>query len=68
MALDLIKVQKNKKLKSSLQSFKEGYYLEKGFCKLFSESSTVVLQLPSCPGKQGELSENGLQNLFSKLQ
>ena len=31
------------------------------FCKLFSESSTVVMQLPCCPVKQGEpgeLSEN----------
>ena len=23
------------------------------FCKMFSESSTVVMQLPCCPGKQG---------------
>ena len=29
----------------------------KRFCKMFSESSTVVLQLPCCPGKQGELSQ-----------
>ena len=32
------------------------------FCKMFSESSTVVIQLPCCPGKQGELSENCFQN------
>ena len=33
-----------------------GFYLEKRFCKLFSESCTVVLQLPCWPSKQGELS------------
>ena len=30
-----------------------GCYLEKRFYKMFSESSTVVLQLPYCPGRQG---------------
>ena len=28
------------------------------FCKMFSESSTIVMQLPYCLGKQGELSKN----------
>ena len=37
------------------------------FCKMFSESCTVIMQLPCCPGKQGELSENGLQNLRNDL-
>ena len=36
-------------------------------CKMFSESSTVVMQLPCCPGKQGELSGNGLQKLRNDL-
>ena len=35
-----------------------GFYLEKRLSKLFSESSTVEMQLPCCPGKQGGLSEN----------
>ena len=37
---------------------------------MFSESSTgrwAVMQLPCCPSKQGELSENILQNLFNNL-
>ena len=34
---------------------------------MFSDSSTVVMQLPCCPGKQGELSENCLQNLRNDL-
>ena len=38
-----------------------GRYLEKMFCKMFYESSTVALQLPCCPGKQWELAENCLQ-------
>ena len=29
--------------------------MERRFCNLFSESSTVVQQLSCCPGKQGEL-------------
>ena len=36
-------------------------------CKMFSESSTghwAVLRLPCCPSKQGNLSENILQNIF----
>ena len=37
------------------------------FCKQFSEISTVVVQLPCCLGKQGELSENCLQNLGNDL-
>ena len=37
------------------------------FCKMFSESSTIVMQLPYCLGKQGELSENCLQNLRNDL-
>ena len=37
------------------------------FCKLFFESSTVVMQPPFCPGKQEELSENCLQNLRNNL-
>ena len=39
------------------------------FCKMFSESSPgcwTVLQLHCCPSKQGELSENLLQNLQNK--
>ena len=32
----------------------KGGYLEKRFCKLFSENSTVVLPLPGCQGKQIE--------------
>ena len=36
---------------------RKGCYLEKRFCKLFLESSTVVLQFPCCLGKQMELSE-----------
>ena len=37
---------------------------------MFFESSPgcwAVLQLPCCPGNQGELPENILQNLFNKL-
>ena len=40
------------------------------FCKMFSGSSTgswAVLQLPFFPKKQGELSENILQNRFHNL-
>ena len=37
------------------------------FGKMFSESSTIVMQLPCCPGKQGELSEYCLQNLRNDL-
>ena len=37
------------------------------FCKMFSESSTVVMQVPCCPGKPGELSENCLPNLQNDL-
>ena len=40
------------------------------FCKMFSESSLgrwAVPQLPCCPSKQGELSENILQNLSHDL-
>ena len=37
------------------------------FCKMFSESSTVVTQLPCCPGKQVQLSENLLQTLQNDL-
>ena len=37
------------------------------FCEMFSEISTVVMQLPCCPGKQGELSEKCLQNLRNDL-
>ena len=40
------------------------------FCLLFSESSPgrwAVLQRPCCPSKQGELSENILQNLSHDL-
>jgi len=40
------------------------------FCKVFSESSPRgwdVLQLPCCPGKKKELSENMLQNLRNML-
>ena len=40
------------------------------FCEMFIESSTgrsAVLQLPCCPSKQRELSENVLQNLRNKL-
>ena len=45
-----------------------GCYLKKTFCYLFSEGSTVILQLSFCPGKQRKLSENCLQNLFPKEQ
>ena len=34
---------------------------------MFSESSTVVVQLPYCLGKQGELSENCLHILGNDL-
>ena len=34
---------------------------------MFSESSTIVMQLPFCPGKQGELPEIFLQNLRNDL-
>ena len=34
---------------------------------MISESSTIVMQLPCCQGKQGELSENYLQNLRNDL-
>ena len=37
------------------------------FCKMLSESSTVVTQFPCCPGKQGELPEKYLQNLPNDL-
>ena len=37
------------------------------FCKMFSEISTIVMQLPCCPGKQGELSKYYLQNLRNDL-
>ena len=46
---------------------RSGFSLGKGFCKMFSEISTVVIQLACCPGKQGELSENCLQNLPNDL-
>ena len=36
-------------------STKTGCYLGKRFGKTCSASSTVVLQLPCCPGKQGKL-------------
>ena len=45
---------------------RKGYYLDKRFCKMFLKCSTFVLQLPSCPGKQGELCEKCLQNLMHK--
>ena len=32
------------------------WYLEKRFCKIFSESSIVVMSLSCCPGMKGELS------------
>ena len=48
------------------QPYGTGRYLGKRFCKMFSEGSTVVLQLPSYPGTQGELSGNCLQNLLPK--
>ena len=41
--------------------FPTDYYVEKGqayskiTCKMFSETSSVVLQLPRCPGKPGQL-------------
>ena len=45
-----------------------GGRLRKMFCNMFSENSTgrwvLLLQLPCCPRKAGELSENILQNLF----
>ena len=34
-----------------------GLFLVKMFCRMFSESSTVELQLACCPGKQGEFSK-----------
>ena len=34
---------------------------------MFSESSTVVMQLPCCPGKQGKVSEICFQNLQNDL-
>ena len=40
------------------------------FCNIFSESSTdswAELQLPFCPSKQGELSENIFLNLLPNL-
>ena len=46
-----------------------GGHLFRMFCKLFSESSTgrwVILQLPCCPSKKGELLEHILQNLPKK--
>ena len=43
-----------------------GRYLGKMFCKMFSESSIVLLHLPWCSGKQGELTENCFQNLLPK--
>ena len=42
-------------------------YLGKRFCRMFSESSTDVLQLPCCPRQaRGELSGYCLQNLLPK--
>ena len=46
-----------------------GGHLFRRFCNMSSESSTgywAVLQLPCCPSKKGELSENLLQNLRNK--
>ena len=37
-------------------STRTGRYLGKRLYRLFFESFTIVLQLPSCPGKQGKLS------------
>ena len=45
---------------------RRGRYWNKRCCKMFSGSSTVVLELPCCQGKQWELSENCLQNLLLK--
>ena len=42
--------------------------MEKRFRKMFSESSTFVLQLLCSPDKQDKLSENCLQYPFSKLR
>ena len=47
-----------------------GGNLFRRFCKMFSEIYTgcrAVLQLQCCPSKQGEFSENILQNLFHNL-
>ena len=47
-----------------------GRQVEENVCNIFSESSTgswAELQLPCCPSKQEELSENMLQNLFHNL-
>ena len=46
-----------------------GGHLFRRFCKLFSERSTgcwAILQLPCFPSKQGELSDNIVQNLRNK--
>ena len=46
-----------------------GVNLFQRFCNMYSESSPghwAVLQLPRCPSKEGELSENILQNLLNK--
>ena len=55
---------------STLCSTVWGGRLRKRFCNMFSESSTGSwdeLQLPSCPSKQGELSDYTLQNLLLNL-
>ena len=44
-------------------STRRGRHLGKRFYEMLSESFTVVLQLPCSQGKQGELTENCLQNL-----
>ena len=58
---------------SSIQTFevywhytRTGCYLGKRFCKIFSETSTVVLQLPCCSAKQWDLSEYCSHNLLPK--
>ena len=55
-----------KRLKMSQSITWRGRSLGKRFCKMFSESSTVVLPLPCCPGKQADLSENCCQNFLPK--
>ena len=45
---------------------RRGRYLGKRFCKMFSESFTIVLQLLCCPGRQEELSGICLLNLLPR--
>ena len=44
------------------RAFSRALYLGKRFCKIFSESSTAVMQLPCCPGKHSLVYKTSYQS------